>query len=58
LLEEFDVQFLILDADHDAELLELCQARPEWAIDSQDGQSMLLVRRDIKPTVMPPTNRG
>jgi len=50
LLEESDVQFLILDTVHDADLLELFQARPGWAIDSRDGQSVLLVRTDVKPT--------
>jgi hypothetical protein len=58
LLEELDVQFLMLDTDHDAELLELFQAHPGWAIDSQDDQSMLLVRRDFRPTVVPSKNRG
>jgi hypothetical protein len=58
LLEEFHVQFLILDTDHDAELLELFQARPGWAIGSQDDQSVVLVRRDVRPTVVPSKNRG
>jgi hypothetical protein len=58
LLEEFDVQFLILDTDHDAELLELFQDHPGWAIDSQDDQSVLLLRRDVRPTVVPSKNRG
>jgi hypothetical protein len=50
LLEEFDVQFLMLDIHHDAELLGLCQAHPSWAIDSQDDQSVLLVRTDVRPS--------
>jgi hypothetical protein len=52
LLEEFDVQFLMLDTDHDAELLELFQAHPAWAIDSQDDQSVLLVRTDVRPSAL------
>jgi len=58
LLEEFDVQFLMLDTDRDAELLKLFQAHPGWAIDSQDDQSVLLVRRDVRPTVVPSLDRG
>jgi hypothetical protein len=50
LLEEFDVQFLMLDKHHDAELLGLLQAHPSWAIDSQDDQSVLLVRTDVGPS--------
>jgi hypothetical protein len=51
LLQEFDVQFLVLDRDHDAELLGLFEAHPSWAIDSQDDQSVLLVRTDVGPRV-------
>jgi len=58
LLEEFDVQFLILNTDRDAELLELFTARPGWAIESQDDQSTLLARRDAGSSVVPSTVRG
>ena len=52
LLEELDVQFLILDRHHDAELLGLFQAHPLWAIDCQDEQSVLFVRTDLRPSVV------
>jgi hypothetical protein len=49
LLEEFDVQFLMLDTERDSELFELLQEHPAWSIDSQDSQSVLLVRTDVGP---------
>ncbi len=49
LLEELDVRFLLLDIDYDAELFELFQAHPGWAIDSRDRRAVLLVRTDIAP---------
>jgi len=50
LLQEFDVKFLMLNKHYDAELLGLLQAHPSWAIDSQDEQSVLLVRTDVRPS--------
>jgi hypothetical protein len=47
LLDDFKVDFLMLDAERDSELLGLFQAHPGWAIDSQDDQSVLLVRTDV-----------
>jgi hypothetical protein len=56
LLEELDVTFLMLDIDHDAELLALFQAHSEWVIDSRDEQVVLLARSDACPN--PAGSRG
>jgi hypothetical protein len=58
LLEEFDVQFLMLDTDHDCELFALFRAHPGWAIDSQDDRSVLLVRSDVSQSPLSSTNRS
>jgi hypothetical protein len=50
LLEQLGVRFLLLDINHDAELLELFQAHSGWVIDSQDDQAVLLARTDAAPT--------
>jgi hypothetical protein len=47
LLDDFKVDFLMLDAERDSELLGLFQAHPGWAVGSQDDQSVLLVRTDV-----------
>jgi hypothetical protein len=57
-LEEFDVQFLMLGTDHDAELLEILRPDPRWSIDSQDEQSVLLVRTDVRPSALSSRSRG
>jgi hypothetical protein len=57
-LDEYDVRFLVLDSDRDAELLELFQAHPGWVIDSQDDQAVLLVRTDVRPGAASSRSRG
>lgn len=57
LLEEFDVHFLMLDTERDSELLTLFQAHPAWVIDSQDDQSVLLVRTDVGSSAASSTSR-
>ena len=52
LLEELDVRFLMLDIDHDAELLAVFQACSEWVIDSWDEQVVLLARTAAGPDPM------
>jgi hypothetical protein len=43
-LDAFSVQFLVLDVQHDREILQLVRSRPGWAIDFADGESALLAR--------------
>jgi hypothetical protein len=56
LLDDFKVDFLMVDAERDSELLTLFQAHPGWAIDSQDDQSVLLVRVDVGLSAVSPTS--
>ena len=46
-LDEYGVQYLILDAQCDRELLQLVQSNPMWAIDLQEGTSILFTRTQV-----------
>lgn len=46
LLDEYDVQFVALDADRDGDLLKLFRSKPEWTVDSDDGQVVVFARRE------------
>ena len=46
-LDEYGVQFLILDRHDDSDLLKLFQSQPGWTVDFKDGQAVIFVRADI-----------
>jgi hypothetical protein len=43
-LDRYGVQYLILDKERDGGLLSLVRTRPGWAVDFEDGASVLFVR--------------
>jgi hypothetical protein len=43
-LDTHGVQFLILDKERDATLLQLVRSRPGWIIDFEDNESVLFTR--------------
>ena len=44
-LREYRVRFLALDIQADADLLQLFRFHPEWSVDTEDGEEVLLTRR-------------
>ena len=46
-LDEYGVQFLILDRHDDGDLLNLFRSSPGWAMDFEDGEAAIFVRIDI-----------
>lgn len=44
MLDEHGVQFLVLNRHSDGELLRLARAHPGWTVDSEDGETMILIR--------------
>jgi len=46
LLDEYDVQFVALDAHRDGDLLKLFRSEPEWTVDSEDGEVVVFARRE------------
>jgi hypothetical protein len=44
ILEAQGVQFLVLDAQRDRDLVQLFQSQGSWAVDFQEEESVLLVR--------------
>lgn len=47
ILEEYDVQFLVLDPHTDSGLLSLFQSQPEWTVDFEDAEAVILSRTAI-----------
>ncbi len=46
LLDEYDVQFVALDAHRDGDLLKLVRSKPEWTVESEDGEVVVFARRE------------
>ena len=46
-LDEYGVQFLILDTHSDGDLLNLFRSQPGWNIDFEDGEAVIFARTDI-----------
>jgi hypothetical protein len=44
MLDAYDVQFLVVDARRDGELLQAARRHPEWTVDFEDGESALFTR--------------
>lgn len=44
-LREHSVRFLALDVQADADLLQLFRIHPEWSVDTEDEEAVLLTRR-------------
>ena len=44
MLDEYGVEYLILDSRKDGNLLELCQSTPLWTVDLIDRESVLMTR--------------
>jgi hypothetical protein len=47
MLDEYDVQFLVLDLHTDSELLGLFRSQPGWAVDFEDREAIIFARTDI-----------
>ena len=45
-LDEYGVQFLILDIHSDGDLLKLFQSQPGWKVDFQDEEAVIFARAD------------
>ena len=45
-LDEYGVQFLVLDRHDDSDLLELFQSQPGWTVDFEDGEAIIFARAD------------
>lgn len=43
-LDEYGVEFLVLDPHDDRELLDLFRSQPGWVVDFEDEEMALLVR--------------
>ena len=43
-LDRYGVQFLVLDTRRDAELLQVARLHPEWTVDFEDKDAVLLTR--------------
>jgi len=50
-LDEYGVQFLVLDCRSDADLLEMFRSQPAWTIDFEDGEAVIFARTDTVHTV-------
>jgi hypothetical protein len=44
MMDEHAVQFLVLDARADGELLSLARSRPDWYVDFEDATTVVLAR--------------
>lgn len=42
ILDTYQVQFLILDAEQDLALLDAARQHPAWTVDYEDGDTVLL----------------
>jgi hypothetical protein len=49
IFDAYGVQFLVLDAVQDGDLLHLVRSRPGWAVDFQDKDGVLLARSQPIP---------
>ncbi len=49
-LDEYGVQFLILDIHSDGDLLKLFQSQPGWKVDFQDEEAVIFARADTAPS--------
>jgi len=47
IIEGYGVQFLVLDPHADSDLLSLFQSQPEWTVDFEDAEAVILTRTDI-----------
>jgi hypothetical protein len=47
ILEEYGVEFLVLDPHTDSELLGLFRSQPGWAIDFEDREAIIFARTEI-----------
>ena len=48
MLDAYDVQFLVVDARRDGELLQAARRHPEWTVDLEDGESVLFTRAWVR----------
>ena len=46
-LDEYGVQFLVLDRHDDSDLLDLFRSQPGWAVDFKDEEAVIFARADI-----------
>jgi len=49
-LDEFRVQFLVLDRNDDTELANHFRAQPGWRVDSEDNEGVIFARTSIPRT--------
>jgi len=53
-LDEYGVQFLVLDRHDDSDLLDLFQSQPRWAVDFKDEEAVIFIRADIPQSTNSP----
>ena len=46
-LDEYGVQFLVLNRHDDSDLLDLFRSQPGWMVDFEDKEAVLFARTDI-----------
>ena len=46
MLDEYGVQFLVLDRHDDSDLLKLFRSQPGWAVDFEDKEAIIFARAD------------
>jgi hypothetical protein len=47
-LDAYDVQFLVVDAHRDGELLQAARTHPEWSVDFEDREAVLFTRIPVR----------
>ena len=47
MLEEYEVEFLVVDPHTDSELLGLFRSQPGWAVDFEDREAIIFARTEI-----------
>jgi len=46
-LDEYGVQFLVLNRHDDGDLLKIFRSQPGWTVDFEDEEAVIFVRADI-----------
>jgi hypothetical protein len=47
ILDEFEVQFLLLDTQKDRDLFQMIRERTDWIVDIREGERVLLTRAQM-----------
>jgi len=47
ILDEYGVQFLVLDRHDDSDLLNIFRSQPGWVVDFEDGEAIIFARASV-----------